>query len=73
MKESRKFEDKLKELENITGRIKSGELPLDDTVRFFEQGMKIASELEQEINAAERKVEILVSGTEDRFKDFEEE
>lgn len=72
MKEE-KFEDKLKELEKLSGLIKSGELPLDETVSSFEKGMKIASELENEISSIERKVEILIEGSEEEFKDFQEE
>lgn len=69
MKEN-KFEDKLKELENLNRKIKSGELPLDETVTCFEKGMKIAVELEKDLNEIERKVEILVGDKE--FKDFQE-
>ncbi len=64
------FEDKLKELETINNMIKSGELALNDTVTSFEKGMKIAGELEKEINLIERKVEILVGESE--FKNFQE-
>lgn len=64
------FEDKLKELETINTMIKSGELALNETVTSFEKGMKIAGELEKEINLIERKVEILVGESE--FKDFQE-
>lgn len=69
MKE-KNFEDKLTELEALNKMIKSGELPLDVTVSSFEKGMKIARDLEKEINQIERKVEILVGESE--FKDFQE-
>lgn len=69
MKEN-KFEDKLKELESLNIKIKSGEMALDATVSCFEQGMKLAEELEKEINNIERKVEILAGDSE--FKDFQE-
>ncbi|MBN2657076.1 MAG: exodeoxyribonuclease VII small subunit [Spirochaetales bacterium] len=74
MKE-KNFEDRLKELEEISNRIKSGELSLDETVANFERGMKLAGDLEKEISSIERKVEILVSGSgeEARFSDFQEE
>jgi len=65
-----KFEDKLKELESLNSKIKSGELALDETVICFEQGMKLAGDLEKEISNIERKVEILVGDSE--FKDFRE-
>lgn len=68
-----KFEDKLKELEELSAKIKSGDLPLDETVKSFEKGMKLAGELEKEIGEIERKVEILIAGSDSDFKDFEEE
>lgn len=74
MKE-KSFEDKLKELEELSGLIKSGEMPLEKTVENFERGMKLAGELESEMTTIERKVEILVSSgeTEPKFQDFREE
>ncbi len=77
MKED-KFEDKLNKLELLNKRIKSGELPLDETVSCFEEGMKLAEILEKEINEIERKVEILINGQETpiesnpEFKDYQE-
>jgi exodeoxyribonuclease VII small subunit len=73
-----KFEEKLKELELLNNKIKSGEMPLEETVLYFEQGMKIAESLEKEITEIERRVEILVNnplneeGAEPEFKNFQE-
>lgn len=67
------FEEKLKELEQLSSRIKTGELALDEAISSFEKGMKLAAELEKEISTAERKVEILIAGTEDSFGEFREE
>lgn len=67
-----KFEDKLKELESLNNKIKSGELALDETVSCFEKGMKLASELEKEINSIEKKVEILINDENPEFTDFQE-
>ncbi len=76
MKEE-KFEDKLNKLEELSSKIKSGELPLEETVNNFEEGMKLAESLEQEITSIERRIEILVNkpSADDEqpvFKDFQE-
>ena len=73
------FEDNLKELEQLSEKIKSGDLPLSETINSFEKGMKLANSLEKEISTIERKVEILVDSSQDpdetglQFKDFKEE
>ena len=73
-----KFEDNLKELETLSQQIKSGDLPLDETVKCFEKGMKLADTLEKEISEIEGKVEFLVNRpskneeSEPEFKDFQE-
>ena len=73
-----KFEEKLKELESINNKIKSGEMALEETVEYFEKGMNLAGSLEKEITEIERKVEILVNspldseGGKPHFTDFQE-
>ncbi len=71
-----KFEEKLKELEELNNKIKSGELALEETVVCFEKGMNLADSLEKEINDIERNIEILINkprGDEaPEFNDFQE-
>ena len=55
------FEERLARLEEISGKIRDGGLPLEDAVKHFEEGMRLARELERELSKIERKIEILVS------------
>ena len=59
------FEEKLSRLEELNGQIKEGELPLEQAMDLFEEGMKLAKGLEKELNKMERKVEILLGSPTD--------
>ena len=54
------FEEKLKKLENIVDKLDSGDIPLNTAVEVFEEGIKLSKECAEELQKAERKVEILV-------------
>ena len=54
------FEQMLKKLEGITARLESGELPLEKSLDAFEEGMKLARELDKPLSQAEAKVELLL-------------
>jgi exodeoxyribonuclease VII small subunit len=55
------FEERLARLEELSERIRTGDLGLDEAVRTFEEGMRLAKQLEKELSKVERKVEILVN------------
>ena len=70
------FEKKLNKLEEIVSSMESGELSLDDSLKKFEEGIKISRECHQELNAAEQKVKVLLGVNEDgqaETEDFERE
>lgn len=56
------FEQALKELEDAADRLESGDLGLDDSIREFEKGIKLARYCQQKLDEAERKIEILQKG-----------
>ncbi len=58
------FEKKLSRLESIVQKMESGTLNLKDALKTYEDGMKIASELNQSLNAAEERMHELI-GTEE--------
>ncbi|MGC2423278.1 MAG: exodeoxyribonuclease VII small subunit [Nitrospirota bacterium] len=70
-----KFENSLKRLENIVAKMEKGELPLSESVKLFEEGIKLTRALTKQLEEAERKVEILLkdqsSGT--KIEPFEPE
>lgn len=59
MKEKR-FEDALRELEEIVKRLESGDLPLEESLKIFEQGVTLSRYCFQKLEEAEKKVSILM-------------
>lgn len=55
-----KFEDCLKRLEEIVDRLEKGDLPLEESLALFEEGMKLSNACRGELEQAEGKVEILL-------------
>ena len=54
-----KFEKDLEKLEEIVAALEEGELPLDDALKRFEEGIKLAKRCEKALADAEKKIEIL--------------
>lgn len=55
------FEQKLEKLELLTNDIKRSDISLEDALKDFEEGMKLASGMEQELDKIEGKIQILMS------------
>lgn len=55
-----KFEHAMARLETIVTELERGELPLDESVRIFEEGIRLSKSCLKMLNDAEKKVEILV-------------
>lgn len=55
-----KFEDALARLETIVNELEKGDLPLDESLRIFEEGIKLSKTCLKMLDDAERKVEILI-------------
>lgn len=55
-----KFEQAMARLETIVAELERGELPLDDSLRIFEEGIRLSKTCLKMLNEAEKKVEILV-------------
>ena len=65
------FEDAMGRLEEIVGLLERGECGLDQSLKLFEEGAKLAGQCEELLNKAEQKVSLLLSGGEE--VPFEEE
>ncbi len=59
------FEKNLIRLEEIVGKMERGELSLDDSLKLFEEGVKLSKECHQRLSEAENKVRILM-GVDDK-------
>ena len=62
------FEKSLTDLEEIAEKLDSTAMPLDESLKLFEQGISVAKLCEQHLKSAEQKVEILTSSIEDKFE-----
>ncbi len=61
-KKTPSFEEGLERLEMIAGQMERGELPLDELLKLYEEGMKLSGELNQKLEAAgNRMMEVCLS------------
>ena len=54
------FEQSLKQLEAIVAQMERGDVTLEDSIKLFEEGTKLADQCKQHLADAEGKVEILI-------------
>jgi exodeoxyribonuclease VII small subunit len=54
------FEESLKQLESIVSQLERGDLPLEDSIKLFEEGVRLSGACKQELDQAEGKVQILL-------------
>ena len=62
------FEEQLTALEVVVERLERGELTLDESVRLFEEGVKLSEACKKELEAAEGKIQVLVDGAKGAMK-----
>lgn len=55
------FESSLSSLEKIVRRLEQGDLSLEESLKLFEDGVKLSRECQERLNQAERRIEILLS------------
>ena len=55
-----KFEDALKELEDVVARLEKGELALEESLRLYERGIVLARQCHAKLEEAEGKIELLM-------------
>ncbi|MGE5807905.1 MAG: exodeoxyribonuclease VII small subunit [Nitrospirota bacterium] len=56
----KKFEAALARLEEIVSELEKGDVPLDQSLKLFEEGIKLSRICNKRLEEAERKVEILL-------------
>jgi len=59
------FEQALEQLTSLVEKLESGELPLEESVAAFEQGVKLSRRCEALLDKAEQRLQVLENG-EDR-------
>ena len=66
--EKKSFEDRLQDVQVIISRIEEGKLPLEDSVKQFEEGMKTLSALDEELKDMNRRLTVLQDGKEQELE-----
>ena len=52
-----KFEDNLKRLEGLVGKMESGEMNLDEMIKAFEEGRKLVTECQKDLDSIRQRIE----------------
>ena len=60
-KEDTNFEELIQKLEDITNKMEKEQLSLDESVKLFEEGMKISKECNSKLEDAEKRITILIN------------
>ncbi|KPU44910.1 exodeoxyribonuclease 7 small subunit [Oxobacter pfennigii] len=59
--ENIKFEEALEKLEKIIAKLQEGNLNLDDSLKFYEEGIGLVRVCQQKLDTAESKITMLVN------------
>ena len=62
-----KFEDAMKRLEDIVEELEGGDLPLEDSLKSFEEGMKLLTFCSDKLDEVEKRVAVLVKESDGRY------
>lgn len=62
------FEQTMSRLEEIVNQLERGECGLDESLKLFEEGAKLAGQCNEMLDKAEQKVNILLNGEEKPFE-----
>ena len=65
MSTEKTFEEMMENLEQISQDLENGELTLDESMKKFEEGMKLSKKCSAILENAEKKIKILIKDGED--------
>ncbi len=67
------FEESLHRLERIVEQLEGGDIPLDESMRLYEEGIELSRVCAEKLTEAELKLKRLGKDMEGNFKLFDEE
>ncbi|AQW22002.1 exodeoxyribonuclease VII small subunit [Lentilactobacillus curieae] len=72
MADNKTFEEKMQELETIVSELEQGNVPLEESMTKFKDGMKLSEELSKTLSSAEKTMAKIVddSGKESEFENL---
>ena len=65
---AQKFEEALKRLEEIINDLEQGEVPLEETVKMFREGITLAKLCKDKLQSAEKEIQKIVKDTDGEFQ-----
>jgi len=65
------FEEKLISLEGVVERLERGDLSLDESVKLFEEGVKLSNACKQELELAEGRIDLLAETSGQQMEETE--
>jgi exodeoxyribonuclease VII small subunit len=66
------FEKDLKQLEDVVAKLEQGDLPLDEAMKLFQDGMRLSKLCSQRLSTVEQEIKKLVAeGDKLRLETFE--
>lgn len=54
------FEEAFRQLEAVVAKLESGDTKLEETIRYFEEGMRLSGICQKRLDEADRKIELLL-------------
>jgi exodeoxyribonuclease VII small subunit len=69
------FETSMKRLEEIVHELEKGDLPLEDSLKVFEEGMSLIKFCSKKLEEVEQKVTLLIRESDEKYvhRPFDEE
>ena len=61
------FEEQITQLENIVRQLESGSCTLEESLKLFEEGIKLSKSCNSMLEKAEKKVSVLINGEKQEF------
>ncbi len=55
-----KFEESVKRLEEIVSLLENGDIPLEESIKLFEEGIKLSKKCNESLNKVEEKVKVIL-------------
>jgi exodeoxyribonuclease VII small subunit len=54
------FEEAMEELEEIVGKLEEGDVPLEESIRLFQEGMKLSKQCHDKLQHVEKQMDELL-------------
>ncbi|NLA74150.1 MAG: exodeoxyribonuclease VII small subunit [Deltaproteobacteria bacterium] len=63
----KRFEEAMKRLEHIVSDLEGGDMPLEESLKVFEEGMKLLAFCSNKLDEVEKRVSILIKESDGRY------